>query len=428
MSIKKNTLWNLFGSISPMLVGLLVVPIILKGIGLEKLGILTLIWAMIGYFSVFDFGLGRALTQKISSLIALGQHNRYVAVAKSGMALVVLAGFAGSAVLVFSILTFGVRWLKLSPDVVQEVTNSILIAAIAIPITTATSGLKGILEGMSEFKVVNLYKFGLGLANFITPVISITLYGNNLLAIVSFLVLSRIIIMFAYIWSVKVRSAYIYNGEDSSNHADIRDLIVFGSWMTLSNLLGPLMSMADRFLISAMVGASLVAYYTIPCDFLVRLLIIPAALTATLFPVFAGQLLTNHIKAKVLYKYSFKIIFISMLVILVPISIFAHFGLSIWLDKNFADMSYKVVLILSVGILFNSMAQLPFATIQANGDAKTTSLVHLFEFILYAPILYFMVLYYGINGAACAWTLRAVFDFAVLQYIAINILSNINNE
>ena len=411
-----------------MLVGLLVVPIILKGIGLEKLGILTLIWAMIGYFSVFDFGLGRALTQKISSLIALGQHNRYVSVAKSGMALVVLTGFAGSAVLIFSVLTFGVRWLNVSSDLAQEVTNSILIAAIAIPITTATSGLKGILEGMSEFKVVNLYKFGLGLANFITPVISITLYGNNLSAIVSFLVLSRIIIMLAYIWSVQIRSAYIYNGRDSANPADISDLIVFGSWMTVSNLIGPLMSMADRFLISAMAGASLVAYYTIPCDFLVRLLIIPAALTTTLFPVFARELLTNHIKAKALYKYSLKVIFISMLVILVPIFIFAHFGLSIWLDKNFADMSYKVVSILSVGILFNSMAQLPFATIQANGDAKTTSLVHLFEFILYAPILYFMVLYYGINGAACAWTLRAVFDFAVLQYIAINILSDINNK
>ena len=411
-----------------MLVGLLVVPVILNGIGVEKLGILTLIWAMIGYFSIFDFGLGRALTQKTSSLIVQGQHNRYVSVAKSGMALVVLTGIVGSAVLVVSVFTFGVRWLKVSPDVEQEVTNSILIAAIAIPITTATSGLKGILEGMSEFRVINLYKLGLGLANFITPVISITLYGNDLPAIVLFLVLSRVIIMFAYLGSVQVRLAYIHNGGDSANRADIRDLIVFGSWMTLSNLIGPLMSMADRFLVSAIVGASLVAYYTIPCDFLVRLLIIPAALTATLFPVFVQQLLTNHTEAKALYSYSLKIILISMLIILVPTSTFAYFGLSVWLDKDFADMSCNVVLILSIGVLFNGMAQLPFATIQANGDAKTTSLVHLFELILYAPVLYFLVLYYGINGAACAWTLRAVFDFAALQYIAMNILSKKNEQ
>lgn len=403
-------------------------PFILNEIGVEKLGILTMIWAIIGYFSVFDFGLGRALTQKISSLIGTGQHERYASVAKSGMSMVLLTGLAGSVILISVVYIYGIDWLKVSDDFRQEVINSVLIVAIAIPITTATSGLKGILEGMTEFKIVNVYRFTLGLANFITPVISIVIYGNNLFAIVLFLVISRFFIMLAHLWSIQARDPTIFKGKSSANRTDTKELIAFGSWMTLSNLLSPLMVISDRFLISAMVGASMVAYYTIPSEFLVRLLVIPAALTTTLFPVFARQLLVNPSEAKVLYYKSLRLIFFCMMMIAVITSAGAHYVISIWLNEDFANSSYLVIIILSIGILFNSMAQMPHAAIQANGDAKTTSLVHLLEFAIYAPLLYLFVKKYGINGAAWAWTLRALFDFLILQFIVIKTINRNKNE
>ena len=68
MSIKKNILWNLLGSVAPMLIGIATIPYIYKHLGIERMGILTIIWALIGYFSIFDFGLSRAITQRIASL------------------------------------------------------------------------------------------------------------------------------------------------------------------------------------------------------------------------------------------------------------------------------------------------------------------------------------------------------------------------
>jgi O-antigen/teichoic acid export membrane protein len=35
---------------------------------IEAFGVLTLIWALIGYFSLFDMGVGRALTYELSKL------------------------------------------------------------------------------------------------------------------------------------------------------------------------------------------------------------------------------------------------------------------------------------------------------------------------------------------------------------------------
>lgn len=411
-----------------MLIGLVSVPYILAKIGVERLGVLTLVWAIIGYFSVFDFGLGRALTQKLSSLIALKQDDRYAATARSGLTLVVLTGVAGGVLLMISVLVLGVHWLNVSNDALNDVRLSILIAAIAVPITTTTSGLKGILEGMQEFGVVNIYKFILGAANFISPVISIALYGPSLPAIVLFLVASRFVIMLLHFWSINKKVPFIFRRGAAINKHDTRELLVFGSWMTLSNLLSPLMVIADRFVISSIVGASVVAYYTVPSEFLIRLLVIPAALTTTLFPIFAQKLHTSPGEARTLYGRSLRIVFLSMLPVLTVISLGAHLAISLWLGKEFADHSYVAVVILSLGILFNSTAQIPHAAIQANGNAKLTSLIHLGEFLLYAPLIYLLVTAYGIVGAACAWAGRAMIDFAALHYCASRMIGEKNER
>lgn len=64
--LAKNTIWNLIGQIGPALVAVVSIPIIIHQLGPDRFGILTLAWAVVGYFSLFDFGLGRAVTQLIS--------------------------------------------------------------------------------------------------------------------------------------------------------------------------------------------------------------------------------------------------------------------------------------------------------------------------------------------------------------------------
>lgn len=98
MSIRKNTLWNLFGSALPMLIGIAAIPYIYKHIGIERIGVLTLIWALIGYFSIFDFGLARAITQRIASLGSHQTEKLKTAIATTGVLLTLLIGIVGGLV------------------------------------------------------------------------------------------------------------------------------------------------------------------------------------------------------------------------------------------------------------------------------------------------------------------------------------------
>jgi O-antigen/teichoic acid export membrane protein len=73
MSLRNNTLWNLAGSGLPLIAAALI-PFMLHRLAIitqtEAFGVLTLIWALIGYFSLFDMGVGRALACELSKLRA----------------------------------------------------------------------------------------------------------------------------------------------------------------------------------------------------------------------------------------------------------------------------------------------------------------------------------------------------------------------
>src|SRR5215471_13808988 len=64
--LARNTVWNLLGQILPMTVGLVAIPILVRGIGVARFGVLSLASVLIGYFSLFDRGIGRALTKLVA--------------------------------------------------------------------------------------------------------------------------------------------------------------------------------------------------------------------------------------------------------------------------------------------------------------------------------------------------------------------------
>jgi O-antigen/teichoic acid export membrane protein len=413
MSIRKNTLWNLFGSAAPMLIGIAAIPYIYKHMGIERIGVLTLIWALIGYFSIFDFGLGRAITQRIASLSSQQAEKLKTATATTGVFLTLLIGIAGGLTGFTAIELGGVSWINSAKHLDKEIYSSFLLACLAIPATTTTAGLRGILEGEQRFKAINLLKLLLGLSNFLGPIAAIALFGPRLDFTVGSLVLARYAILIAHYFTAR---SIISGTRDDLSFEETKHLFQFGGWMTLSNIISPLMVVADRFLIANVLGAAVVAFYTIPAEFMIRILVLPAAITTTLFPVFSTDLANkNYTKSAALYKKSMEIIVLLMGAVTTCIVIGADFGLGIWLGQEFVEKSTAVTSILAVGILFNSMAQIPHAYIQASGDARSTALIHVFESILYLPALFLLMHFYGIMGAAIAWMLRALLDLVLLH-------------
>src|SRR5690349_5276304 len=68
-----GVLWNAAGRGLPLLLALLLTPILVHQLGVERWGLFTLALAMVGVFGIFDFGVGQALTRTLSERIGAGR-------------------------------------------------------------------------------------------------------------------------------------------------------------------------------------------------------------------------------------------------------------------------------------------------------------------------------------------------------------------
>lgn len=413
MSLKRNALWNLAGTGLPLVLGAITIPYLLNQLGVETFGLLTLVWILIGYFSLFDFGLSRALTQQLANCRTAGHAEELPGLMKTGLLLTAATGAVGGLILASIAFPLGFKWLNVSTSLQSSTTQCMFIAAIGIPLATLTNGLRGALEAYEEFKTVNIQRLILGSSNFALPAISVSLFGPSLPMMVASLVAARTIVLLMHIYYVtKLIPIHWINAKTEPQTR--KKLYSFGAWMTITNIISPLIVNSDRFIISSVLGAAVVAYYSVPFEILIRVLIIPGALTAALFPRLASLFASNVNLAMDLYLKCLKYVTAITLPIVVLIIFGSHFGLSIWLGDEFANKSWMITSILALGILFNAMAQVPFAAIQATGNARLTASIHVGEAILYFPILYLALIYYGILGAAAVSTLRCFVDLTAL--------------
>jgi O-antigen/teichoic acid export membrane protein len=191
-------------------------------------------------------------------------------------------------------------------------------------------------------------------------------------------------------------------------------LLRFGGWMTVSNIVSPLMVTLDRFLIGATVSMTAVAYYATPYEIATKFWVIPGVVVPVMFPAFSAGFAHDRERTASLYRRCVKYIFLVLFPAVVLTVGLARSGLTLWLGADFAQHSFRVLQWLAVGVLLNGLATIPFALVQGAGRPDLTAKLHLVELPLYLLALWWLISVYGVEGAAMAWTARVGVDGVVL--------------
>lgn len=414
--------WNLAGQALPLLAALFAFPVLAHDLGAERFGVLSLAWMFIGYFSLFDLGLGRALTKIVSEMLGAGRLAEVPVAIWTALSLMFGFGICGAALAIVVSPWLVEDILKVPASLRGETLLSFQLLAIATPVVIVTAGLRGVLEAHRRFKGINLIRAVLGVSGFVGPLFVLP-FSRSLVPIVAVLIAFRVLAFLAHVGlcaGVAGRA-----GLFRFDRALMRPLFALGGWMSVSNVVGPLMVYLDRFLIGAMISMAAVAYYVTPYEVVTKLWLLPAAVSTVLFPAFAAHLAADRAQVLRLYGLGVKALLIAMFPLCLIIASFAFPGLRLWLGDEFAQHGAPVLRWLAAGVLINSLAQVPFALLQSAGRADLTAKLHLLELPLYLAALWFMVTRYGVSGAAAAWTARVALDTALLFRFAGDILPEI---
>jgi O-antigen/teichoic acid export membrane protein len=410
MSLKRNTLWNLAGSAIPLLAAVVCIPITLRRLGDEAFGVLTLVWGLIGYFSLFDLGVGRALTYRLSLLTARGQKDEVEPTIQAALVLTLATGIVGAMVVGGLSQSLVTRWLKIGPALQPDALLAFFIAAAGVIPATMASGLRGGLEGLERFAASNASRMVLGLLMFVLPVWAVLVHGPNLWVITLYLVAARFLVVAGMAAQLK---QYVFAGAWRPQRKYLASLWSYGLWVSITGIVGPLMVYGDRFFVSAAVGAQQLTLYAIPQEGLFRLLLIPAALASALLPRMAAM---GSSEVATVYRYTYRKVTLYMLGVCLFAAAAAYPALSVWLSPEFARSALPIVLVMCLGIWINSMAVVPYTLMHAKGNPRLTAIFHLGELCFYVVALWQLSTHFGLVGAAWAWVARVALDWVLLQF------------
>jgi O-antigen/teichoic acid export membrane protein len=411
MSLKRNTLWNLAGTLLPLSGAVISIPFLLNRLGSEALGVLTLIWTLIGYLSLFDFGIGRALIYEISRMRATADKKEISTTLRTGLLLSAITGLFGMALVMLLAEPLARNWLKIAEGLQDQAHAAFLIAAVAIVPTTLASAARGTLEAYGRFGESNVSRMVLGLFMFVAPAFSVIVHGPRLDLIAWYLISIRMISMVVLL--IQVKSYWIVPAPIIRSER-VSALFQYGSWVTVSGIVGPIMVYGDRFFVSAAVGAEQLPIYALPQEGLQRLLMLPAALCGALLPMLASATSIDDVRK--LYAVNTRRVQVGMLLVCIAAAFLAYPFLSIWIDASFARAAFPIAAILIAGIWVNSIAQVPYSVLHARGFTKLTAQFHMFQLVFYIFALYYLTQLMGLAGAALAWTLRASLDYFQLRF------------
>lgn len=407
MSIKRNTTLNIVGAAAPIAVTLFTVPIYLKIVGHERYGALVIVWAILGYFGVFDLGLGRATANRMSTLNQGPAQSREqlvwtAALLNSGF------GLAGAVVL-FIIGGWLGRFLSVPPALHDELSRALFWVALVVPLSTIPGVFAGALQGRERFVQLNITTSLDSVLFQLAPLAAAVRYGPNVANLVLAVVLARVAITVVYfafcVGCIPLRRV------PSIDSSLMRPLLRYGSWVTVTGIVAPFLSTMDRVMLGAIAGTRAVTYYAIPFNLVSRVLVLPTAFSGALLPRMSRQTdrerdqLTEQALSALLVVVS-PLIMIALL-LLDP---FLHW----WLTADVAGPAARTGEIICLGLWTNSLAYIAQVRLQAVGRPDVISKLLLLEMVPYLLLFFLAVRAWGPPGAALAWTIRATVDAALI--------------
>lgn len=420
--LARNALLNLLTEGWSFLVLVFAIPAVLSALGESAFGLFSLAWVLIGYLTVFDIGVSRAATICTSGHLAEGNTGGIRCVVRTALLSNLVLGTAAGLITLLAIPCLMKYVVKAPPNLTTQAHYIFYMIALAMPVLLVQAALRGILSSYQRFDWINLVNGSMMTVQWIVAWLLAKLgFG------VSVVVLSTIVDRLAGTVVLFVLCLKLCPDMQWRAGFDARSLLRLyrlGSWMSVSQVVSPLLVYLDRLFISAFLSLRAVSLYTVPYEAVFRLRVISVSATSTLFPAFSeASVAENHGAIQSLYQRSVQYLSLVLLPGVILMVVLGNDILRLWLGAAFSRDASGVVQVLAFGVFVNGLANLPSSALQALGRPDLPAKFHLLELPIYVVICFLLITHWGIAGAAIANTVRVTLDAALLFAAAQKCLS-----
>jgi O-antigen/teichoic acid export membrane protein len=418
--VVRGSLWTLGGQAITMLVMLITTPYIIRRLGAEAYGVLTLINVLIGYLAFADMGMGKAATR-----FAADAHTRQdndgeaavvwtsllIAFIPAGLSAALLATFAGPLV---------EHVLRLPEHLHYAATWALRLAALGFIARTLAGVMMSPQLVRLRMDLIALVVAGTGVAQNCLVALALWLRGGLIIAVA--VVTGMAVLMLAA--HVTFSSRLLPQvSQPRVRRALLKPLLAFGGGLVLSTLAAMVLVNIEKLLLPRLASVTALAHYGVAYSIAGVLAMAPAAMQQALLPAFSRLYAAREPGSlKHLYTRALRgnLLWIGPAALLLCAGAKPFFTL--WAGPEYGVESTLPFYILIVGLMFNVMASVPYTLVMAYGRSDLIARFHVGELIPYVLCTGALTYRLGATGAALAWTLRVAVD-AVLFAVAAHRIS-----
>lgn len=417
--LARNATLNLVTEGWIFLVLIVAIPKLVFYLGEASFGLFSIAWVVVGYLAFLDIGVSSATTKFTSEYLAKHERAQIGSLIRTALAANTVMGVVASGVAVAS-APFLIRYVFKIPETMHKEAFSVFVGvAFALPVLLIQGVLRAALSSYQRFDWINLVNGSVISLQWVVMTL-LAWRGFGVVAVVWVAVLARAVMVafYAYLLPRQVPDVFAHF---AFCWETLWRLLHFGVWVSLSQVMSPILVYLDRMMIAAMISLQAVTIYAIPTEVFNRMGILPSCLMATLFPAFShhGAFVGENGQMARLFNFTTRYLLFIVFPLIGLLFVNAQDILAVWMGPRFSTEGTLVLQILAVGALVNFLARLPYGAVQAVGRPDITGKIHLLELPVYIALCLLLIPRWGIAGAALACTVRLSLD-AFLMFWAAN--------
>jgi len=322
-------------------------------------------------------------------------------------------GFAGTMI-ILSLTAFLVDLVFRVPEgLVREARLAVAIGAVSFPLSMIIGVTTGTLRAVGRFDLLNIA--GILWGTLQTGAAVALLWSGQSLSAILF---SNLCIQLLYLVMLGAFARRLLPVElpPAWSTAEMIRLLRFGGFLTVSGIVGPILTNIEKMFLSAIHSVSALTYYHVPFSLVSRMAVIPSSFSSVLFPAYSHFQGKQDVEAnRSLHRRSTLYLFY---LFGAPLLFFIFFGrefLAWWMGPDFAETSTVILMILAGAGLVNALAYPSITLLNGTGRPYIPAATHVIETVVYIPVCYGLIVAHGLTGAASAWFFRVFLDMLLLQ-------------
>lgn len=412
----RNSLANFAGLGLPAVVAIVSVPIIIHRLGETTYGVLSLIVAIVGYFSIIDVNVTAGSVKYLAEFHSRGETKRMSEVATLGLLVYLTIGTVGGAAIVLAAPWLITHVFQIPAAQHEAASLALCLGGAGFLFGQLQFYLQSIPQSVQRYDVSAGYEAAFGM---LVPLLTIgvVVLGGGLVAIVALrLGLSMINVLML---GRRIRNLLPQLKWCLPERPLMQKVLGFSGFAYLRNIAAVTYVQADKLIIGALAGAQALALYAVPFTLISRVFSMVARLGGVLFPAASALAARDEMdRLRRIYLVAVRYTVFLNSALAIALWVLAYNLLSLWIGNHFAQRSGAILALLAISALLDSLSNLPSVINDGLGHPRVTGVFAVLRAALGVGIVYTLVGRLGVIGAAIGQlAVSAVMAAAFIAYV-----------